>query len=316
MNCPSPKELPASLGHPVLEACAAPMVIFERIVGDCRIRYVNPAFVRRTGYSLAQIARMGSGGLYVDGEREVVVKRLCAAIRERRELDVPVHVQGKDGVTFRGSLHVSPVSDAGAGSPRYAVGVLREGAADVAYVSRLEREAHYDPLTGLPNRRLLAERAARAVAKAQRMEQPFGVAVIDLDGFKLVNDTLGHAAGDELLCAVGARLAHSLRAGDMVARVGGDEFVLLLEQPSHEFLFPAVVERARRSIEQPIHLHGRSFNIRGSIGLAVYPVDGEDLDTLLEHADRAMYQQKATGRSRKPRERSLHPGRISLVSAP
>lgn len=292
-------ELPASVGQRVLEACSAPMVVFERDADDCLIRYVNPAFAHRTGYSAPEIVRIGWDALHMDGGREPGIARLCMAIRERRELEMPLRIHGKKGETFSAALHVSPVGDAGVGTPRFAVGVLRELPADAEYVSRLEREAHYDPLTGLPNRRLLAERGERALAQALRENQLLGVALIDLDGFKRVNDTLGHAAGDEVLCAVAARLARDLRAGDLVARVGGDEFVLVLQEANGEISLASVVERVRQRIEQPIHLPGHSITIACSIGLAVCPADGKDLDKLLRHADRAMYRQKARHRSRR-----------------
>lgn len=208
---------------------------------------------------------------------------------------MPLRIHSKDGVTFSAALHVSPVDNSGADTPKYAVGVLRERTADAAYVSRLERDAHHDPLTGLPNRRLLAE---RAIAQALRQDYLLGVALIDLDGFKLINDELGHAAGDEALCAVGARLARDLRPGDLVARIGVDEFVLLLQATNGELSLASVVERVRRRMEQPIHLHGQSVAIACSIGAAVYPRNGEDLAALLKHADRAMYQHKSRRRAR------------------
>lgn len=303
----TPNELPASLGHHVLEACAAPMIIFERSACDCLVRYVNPAFSRRTGYSLSEIARIGWDRLHIGGGRGQEETQLRTAIQERRELEMPLHVHGKDGVTFSASLHVSPVNEAGAGAPRYAVGVLREHVADPEYVTRLEREAHYDPLTGLPNRRLLAERAERAAARALCEDHLLAVALIDLDDFKLVNDTMGHAAGDQVLCAVGARLAHDLRAGDFVARVGGDEFVLLLHEANGDFSLGSVVDRLRQRIEQPLRLDGRSFTVGCSIGVAIFPMDGRDLEAILEQADRAMYRQKARRRPTRPSDRpTLH----------
>jgi diguanylate cyclase (GGDEF)-like protein/PAS domain S-box-containing protein len=296
-------ELPASLSQRALDACAAPIIIFESSASGCLVRYVNLAFARRTGYSAAEIAQTGWDGLHVDGERGSGMAPLCAAVRERRDHEVALRIHGKDGVTFRAALHVSPVGEPGASTPSYAVGVLREETANAEYVSRLERDAHYDPLTGLPNRRLLAERAERALKRARRENQPLGVALVDLDDFKRVNDMFGHAAGDEVLCATAARLARDLRAGDFVARVGGDEFVLLLHETSGDFALASAIERVSRRIELPMHFHGRSINMTCSIGLAVCPTDGADLNTLLEHADSAMYRQKARRRSTRVAER-------------
>jgi diguanylate cyclase (GGDEF)-like protein/PAS domain S-box-containing protein len=306
-NTAASSELPASLGQYVLEACAAPMIVFERRGNDCLVRYVNPAFARRTGYSMVEVAQIGWDGLHMDEGREQGMARLRAAIGQRRELEMPLRIYGKDGVTFSAALEVSPVGDGAESTGSYAVGVLREMPADAEYVSRLEREAHYDPLTGLPNRRLLAERGKRVIAQALREAHLLGVALIDFDGFKLVNDTLGHAAGDQVLRTVGARLARDMRPGDFIARVGGDEFVLLvLEQKGH-FSLASVIERVRGHIEDPIQLHGQSLTMACSIGVAVCPGNGDDLAALLRHADRAMYREKARNHSIRATDRlALH----------
>lgn len=301
--------LPASLGERVLEACAAPMIIFEIGASGYLIRYVNPAFARQTGYSRAELAQSGWDALHVDAGREPGLPRLCAAIRERRELELPLRIHGKDGVTFTAALHVVPVDAPGASAPSYAVGVLRDATANAEYVRRLERDARYDPLTGLPNRRLLAERAEPALKRARRDKQPVGVALVDLDDFKFVNDTFGHAAGDEVLCAAGARLARDLRSGDFVARVGGDEFVLLLQETGGDFSLAALVDRVKRRIELPMHFHGESINVTCSIGFAVCPTDGAHLNTLLELADSAMYRHKLRRRSRRS---SHHPKTVQV----
>lgn len=290
-------ELPASLGHHVLEACPAPMIVFENHAGGCLLRYVNRAFARRTGYSAGEILQIAWDGPDMDRGHESAVARLRAAIRERRGLEMPVRIHSKDRATFSAVLQVSPVGDHGTGIPRYAVGVLQERTANREYLSRLERDAHYDPLTGLPNRRLLAERATSALAQVRIKHQKLGVALIDLDDFKSVNDTLGHAAGDAVLCAVGARLAGDLRAGDMVARIGGDEFVLLLHRAGGYSSLASIVERVRRHVRQPMHVHGQLITITCSVGVATCPGDAESLDTLVAHADRAMYRQKAQHRS-------------------
>lgn len=273
------------------------MILFENRASDCVVRYVNSAFAHRTGHSTAKIGQIDWDGIHMDGGLERGLARIRAAIRERRQLKIPLRIQGQSGVTFSAALHVSPLADQSTGTPRYAVGVLRDQTSDIEYVSRLEREAHYDPLTGLPNRRLLAKGAAPAIAHAMRHNQRLGIALIDLDGFKLINDTLGHAAGDEVLCAVGARLARDVRPGDLIARIGGDEFVLLLHEANGFYSLASVIERVRHRIEQPIHLHGQSITISCSVGVAVCPENGTDLKTLLKHADRAMYRQKAHRRT-------------------
>lgn len=299
LKSPETGGLSGSLGGDVIDACAIPMIIFENRAGDCLVRYVNPAFSDRTGYSRADIAGFGWEGLHMDARPEGGVERIHAAIAERRELEIPLRIHGKDGMTFSATLHLSPVSSSAAGTGMCAVGVLREQTADAEYITRLERDAHYDPLTGLPNRRLLIERAKPAITRALREGHLLGVALIDLDGFKLINDTLGHAAGDQVLCAVGARLARDLRLGDLIARVGGDEFVLLLQEANGSLPLASIVERVRRHVEEPIHVYGQAITIACSIGVAICPEQGKDLDTLLAQADRAMYRQKALHRSKR-----------------
>lgn len=291
-STPHTGELPVSLGRHVIEACTAPMVIFEASASSCTIRYANPAFVRRTGYSAAEIEQIGWDHFHLGRGRMRGMAQVRAAIRQRRELQIALRIRSKDGAILAAVLHVSPIGTPGAHPASYAVGVLREPAADPEYVSRLEHDAHCDPLTGLPNRRLLADRADLAISRALRERRLLGIALVDLDRFKTLNDTLGHAAGDEVLCAVGARLARHVRPGDLVARVGGDEFVLLLKEANSYFSLASIVERLRRRVEQPIRLNGHLLTVRCSIGVAVCPADGRELDTLLKHADRAMYRQK------------------------
>ncbi len=301
------QKLPASLSRQVLDACAAPLIIFQARTSGCMVCYVNPAFSLKTGYSAAEVAHMGWVGLHMDGGRQPAAERLYAAIRERRALEMPIRIGCKDGLTFSAALQVSPVARQGVLTASYAVGVLRDQTASTEYLNRLERDVFHEPLTGLPNRRLLAERAERAIAQALREDHLLGVALVDLDGFKTINDTWGHAAGDEVLRTVGARLAGDSRPGDLVARLGGDEFVLLLQPTDAEFSLPSVVERVTNHLREPIRLHGHSVTVSCSIGVAVCPGDGEDLDALLEHADRAMYREKGRRRLQRSAARSaLH----------
>jgi diguanylate cyclase (GGDEF)-like protein/PAS domain S-box-containing protein len=169
------------------------------------------------------------------------------------------------------------------------------------------RLAYYDPLTGLPNRLAFTEHAHKALAQAERHGRKLAVMFVDLDNFKRVNDTLGHKAGDELLRTASARLAATLRAHDSVvrgdsygahtiARLGGDEFIVLLtdlERPSDA---AAAARRLVTTLAEPITLHGTEIFAGGSIGVAVYPEDGSDFDTLLKNADTAMYRAKEAGR--------------------
>src|SRR5262245_53176495 len=164
------------------------------------------------------------------------------------------------------------------------------------YQVQLEHQANYDAVTGLPNRNLLHDRLRQAVY-AQRVPRSIAVVFIDLDHFKFVNDSLGHSTGDKLLKAMGERLRTVLREGDTVGRVGGDEFVLILnDQSSEEVIFRAM-QRISAKVAEPIEIEGKEMYVTCSAGISLYPQDGPDVDTLLKHADAAMYRAKEHGRN-------------------
>jgi diguanylate cyclase (GGDEF)-like protein/PAS domain S-box-containing protein len=162
---------------------------------------------------------------------------------------------------------------------------------------RIHFMANHDALTGLPNRTLLRDRLAQALLYATRYERWVTVAFIDLDNFKFVNDSLGHNAGDALLKIVSNRMVGCVRSTDTVVRLGGDEFVILLvDQPKSEDLISATLQKIRAAVGTPIHIHEHDLEVTCSIGLANYPKDGVDADTLLANADAAMYRAKEIGR--------------------
>ncbi|MGE4578291.1 MAG: EAL domain-containing protein [Desulfuromonadales bacterium] len=163
--------------------------------------------------------------------------------------------------------------------------------------SQIERLAYYDMLTGLPNRVLLRDRLGQMIAKAGRNRLKLGVIFLDLDQFKAVNDTLGHDSGDHLLRVIAGRLSDCMRKSDTVARLGGDEFILLLDDVSNEATVGEVAKKVLDVLSQPISLGGREVFTTGSLGIALYPADGLDAETLLKNADTAMYQAKERGRN-------------------
>lgn len=174
--------------------------------------------------------------------------------------------------------------------------LLKQQVNDLAQaVEQAWQSAHYDQLTGLPNRTLLLDRFNQAAARAARQRKQVALLFLDLDGFKSINDTLGHSEGDRLLQQVAARLAASIRTSDTACRYGGDEFVILL--PELEYAESAIVaaEKIRAHLAKP-HLVGRtSVNITASIGIAIYPSDGTEFDDLIKRSDAAMYCNKAVG---------------------
>ena len=167
-----------------------------------------------------------------------------------------------------------------------------------AHQAELDRLAYFDPLTGVPNRRLLADRLNQAVERARRTDLSLAVCYLDLDDFKPVNDRLGHAMGDQLLIQVTSRLQAILRGNDTLARLGGDEFVLLLTDLAQPTEWQLVLERVLAAVQQPVALGNEHVVVSVSVGVTVYPADQSDADSLLRHADQAMYRAKQAGRNR------------------
>lgn len=161
----------------------------------------------------------------------------------------------------------------------------------------LAQQAHHDVLTGLPNRRLLEDRLQQVMHHANRHAESVGFFYIDLDRFKIVNDRLGHALGDQLLRQVAGRLKSSIRDCDTLARVGGDEFVLIANSLKVREEASLIANRLLATLEQPFLVGGHEFQITASIGVSVYPDDGAEMDVLQESADAAMYESKRQGRS-------------------
>lgn len=162
---------------------------------------------------------------------------------------------------------------------------------------RIHFMASHDALTGLPNRTLLRDRLSQAILYAQRYDRWVTVAFIDLDNFKIVNDNLGHSAGDELLKTVARRMVDCVRATDTVVRLGGDEFVVLfLDQPKSDDEVSTIIQKIRAVVAEPVIFQGHEFRVTSSMGIAKYPDDGMDADTLIANADAAMYRAKEIGR--------------------
>ncbi len=161
----------------------------------------------------------------------------------------------------------------------------------------LESMALYDALTGLPNRRLLFDRLSLAIAHAHRNKSTMAVMYLDLDGFKQINDTLGHDAGDYLLSMVADRLVDAVRQEDTVARMGGDEFVIGLWESSHADSVARLVSKVILAVSQPYRIQGRSVSITASVGVAIYPTHGDEVETLMKSADLALYEAKRAGKN-------------------
>jgi diguanylate cyclase len=174
---------------------------------------------------------------------------------------------------------------------------LRSAIERKGFEARLAERAYYDSLTGLANRALFQDRLTHTLARARRLELRLPLLLIDLDGFKAVNDTLGHEAGDRVLQAVAARLRGALRESESLARLGGDEFTLLLEPMADPQAARAPAERILAALQPPLEILGGGHRVTPSIGIAVFPEHASDAAELLRHADAAMYLAKKAGRN-------------------
>lgn len=175
------------------------------------------------------------------------------------------------------------------------IGIMHDITERKADEARIVHLAHYDALTDLPNRRLMQDRIQSTIIRVQRSQTPFAVMFIDLNRFKEINDTLGHDAGDQLLKVVAQRLTATLRAEDTVGRQGGDEFIVLLANLGASNDAVHVAEKIVEVLSETIEIHGQIVTPSASVGIAVYPQDGEDVDSLLKHSDEAMYLAKQVG---------------------
>jgi diguanylate cyclase (GGDEF)-like protein/PAS domain S-box-containing protein len=202
-----------------------------------------------------------------------------------------------DGAEIPIEYSVSPLYDR-LGTRAGAVFVFRDLSESLAMTERMSYLAHHDFLTDLPNRVLLNDRLSQCISMAERQNRRLAILFLDLDGFKLINDSLGHSIGDELLKEVAQRLTLCVRRTDTVSRQGGDEFVILLAEVSTAQDAAVTAEKLRVALSAPYFISSHQLHLRCSIGISVYPDDGRDVDTLVRSADMAMYHAKETGRDR------------------
>lgn len=258
----------------------------------------NPTLARIYGYdtpdelihALADIGRQ----LYVDVKRRNEFRHQMRTDGEVINFESEIYRRDGSKIWISENAHI--VRDVNGTFVCYE-GTVHDITERKHHQSLLERQANYDVLTGLLNRNLLHQLLEQGIARAERMSYYLAVVFVDLDNFKFINDSLGHAAGDNLLVEVAARLRGCLRASDIVIRQGGDEFVLVLNDHYRLNSIISLLERVLAEISEPVLLAEREYQVGASLGTAIFPQDGSDAQTLLKHADSAMYAAKSKGRN-------------------
>ena len=280
-----------------IESTESGVVIADARLPDLPLVYVNASFEKMTGYRAEEV--LGKNCRFLQGSEtaQVHVQTLRLAIEEQREARVILRNYRKDGSEFWNEVHIAPVNDE-QGNVTHFVGTQSDVSNRLRYEQELAHSATHDQLTGLPNRQLIMDRLKQAILNADRYGRGAGVMFIDLDDFKLINDNLDHAAGDQALRTVAERLLGLVRETDTVGRLGGDEFVIVLTEQTDRAGIEQVIGRVVAGLSMPMELAGLMHTMTPSIGWCTYPEGGPDADTLLKHADMAMYQAKRQGRSR------------------
>jgi diguanylate cyclase (GGDEF)-like protein/PAS domain S-box-containing protein len=284
------------LQRQAIEACINGIIIARAEGGERVIEYVNPAFERLTGFAEAEVLGRGLDLLWGGDRHEPGAGQLLEAVRTQREGSAVVRTRRKDGSEMWSEAHIAPCRD-GSGEVRHFVVAHYDVTEKRRYEAQLEHQATHDALTGLANRTLLAVRLREEVAAAARHGYALWVLFVDLDRFKLVNDSLGHPAGDAFLRVIAQRLTAAVRPEDTVARLGGDEFVLVLADRGDGQLSAGAVGRIMAAIARPVDVQGNECFINASVGIACYPQDSAEPEALIECADLAMYRAKERGRN-------------------
>ncbi|MET0119436.1 MAG: EAL domain-containing protein [Candidatus Thiodiazotropha sp. 6PLUC9] len=261
-----------------------------------RIKTVNPAFTRITGYSQEEVLGRMPNILSSGRHSKSFYEKLWESVLQKGYWSGEVWNRRKDGSVFPEWLSISSIKGEN-GVAKEFVAVFSDITKHKEDEEQIRYQANYDALTGLPNRSLLSDRLNQAIVSAHRENWMLAVLFLDLDHFKVVNDTFGHVVGDELLQLVSARIKACLRESDTVARFGGDEFVILLQDVTEMDSVAHVSANIIEQITRVFSLYGREIYIGASIGITVYPDDAVNADSLLRNADMAMYQAKEQGRN-------------------
>jgi diguanylate cyclase (GGDEF)-like protein/PAS domain S-box-containing protein len=261
---------------------------------ELQIVAANPALTSLTGFSTEELLALSATRPHLVAMEDLndVLWHAVDALRGTPQTCEAVLVR-KGGRRFDARITMIPII---INSEIIGVhGIIKDISQHKHIERRVQHLANHDPLTDLPNRTLLEDRMQHALEQARRASSEVGVLFMDLNRFKIINDSLGHDVGDELLCTIARRLKSGVREVDTVARLGGDEFVVILESINNSQAIHAIAENLLKLVSQPVDLRSNVLTVTTSIGISVYPHDGQDAASLLKHADLAMYEAKASG---------------------
>lgn len=264
---------------------------------QARIVRVNGVFTELTGYSADEAIGQTPAILKSGRQDSAFYSEMWRALLDEGRWVGEICNRRKNGELFTIWETISTVRDK-TGTVLYFISMFQDITEQKEVSDHIYMLAHFDGLTMLPNRQLMSDRIRHAVERARRQDQKLALLFIDLDHFKKINDTLGHGAGDRLLSIAAKRLLNCVRTSDTVARLGGDEFAILVEDVEDPADIERIAEKVLQEISTPIELEEREWYVGASIGISVFPKDGEDLGMLLKNADTAMYRAKQEGRNR------------------
>lgn len=279
------------LAATIFESSSEAMIVTD---ADNRIITVNPSFVAQTGYSIEEVVGKNPRLLNSGKHPPAFYQEMWRTLSRTGRWSGEVWNKRKDGELFAESLSINVIFNED-GSRRLHVAVFSDITEKKQASDLIWRHANFDHLTLLPNRRLFLDRLAQGIKLAQRNGKPLAVLFIDLDRFKAVNDTFGHAVGDRLLLVVAERISQCVREMDTVARLGGDEFTVILPQITDPALAGRVADSIIEKLSVPFEIDGNTLHLSASIGIASYPASGNAMEVVLKHADQAMYAAKQQG---------------------
>ncbi|MES2831680.1 MAG: EAL domain-containing protein [Pseudomonadota bacterium] len=277
-----------------IELSANAISIYDATDPDFPLAYVNPAFEKMTGYTKDDILGTPCCVLHSGVRNANSVPMLRGLLNNRQSGNVVLRNEKKDGSFFWSEMHIAPVADAN-GVIKHFVAAQTDITALRSYEEQLRHKAHYDALTGLANRALLRDRLTIALQFAAPTSRQVWVLFLGLDRFKTVNEINGHDVGDAVLKVIATRLTECVKVSDTVSRFGGDEFIIVLQDLPDEKAAMSRVEKILANMKLPFATAENNFFIGCSVGIAVYPADGEDAESLIMHADNAMHGAKSKG---------------------